>query len=356
MFAMCKFFRDELQASAGVKPELQDLVQYVDRMGDFLKRKGVLDNPRGLPEAQRSLQHVVECLSAAKRFYEKYKHGWGKGGAKWWVLPSQISQKAKDQTARLHGAFAELSNCLLLDLHQAHLASPPQPAGVGAEIAAAQAYHQTTPPAPPAADRREACDVVGCSRPTWNGEPGQCCRTCPSTGGRTHGPVCEARARQDEGSIWEIDMHLISIECDANLAPKFVLGKGQTGCSLVCEGIYSETAASAEAPKLRVAVKMATRLRLQRPEAEELAAFRQEVDLLCRLSHANIVTCYGAVTRKTDGQVPACTHAHTDTHARTRTYTHTLTAMSRVIMTDTHTHTNTHTHTHKHTHTHTHWS
>jgi len=38
------------------------------------------------------------------------------------------------------------------------------------------------------------CNVVGCSRMTWNGKINeQCCRTCKSSNGSCHGPECEKR-------------------------------------------------------------------------------------------------------------------------------------------------------------------
>ena len=41
------------------------------------------------------------------------------------------------------------------------------------------------------------CDVGGCTRVTWNGDFGaQCCRTCKSSGGASHGPECEAKAKK----------------------------------------------------------------------------------------------------------------------------------------------------------------
>lgn len=42
------------------------------------------------------------------------------------------------------------------------------------------------------------CSTPGCSRETWNGQPGQsCCRTCTKTnGGGAHGPDCEAKFSQ----------------------------------------------------------------------------------------------------------------------------------------------------------------
>jgi hypothetical protein len=39
------------------------------------------------------------------------------------------------------------------------------------------------------------CNVVGCSRMSWNGKINeQCCRTCKSSNGACHGPECEKRA------------------------------------------------------------------------------------------------------------------------------------------------------------------
>jgi hypothetical protein len=40
------------------------------------------------------------------------------------------------------------------------------------------------------------CNRQGCSRETWNGRKGeQCCRTCMSSNGTSHGPVCNNNAR-----------------------------------------------------------------------------------------------------------------------------------------------------------------
>ena len=37
------------------------------------------------------------------------------------------------------------------------------------------------------------CSVVGCCRETWNSKEGEeCCRTCKSSNGARHGPVCDA--------------------------------------------------------------------------------------------------------------------------------------------------------------------
>ena len=44
---------------------------------------------------------------------------------------------------------------------------------------------------------RPRCNVPGCSRDTWNGQPGeQCCRTCKSSGGAQHGPDCNRKHGQ----------------------------------------------------------------------------------------------------------------------------------------------------------------
>lgn len=38
------------------------------------------------------------------------------------------------------------------------------------------------------------CCAPGCSRETWNGQPGQtCCRSCQGSGGAVHGPDCERK-------------------------------------------------------------------------------------------------------------------------------------------------------------------
>ena len=43
------------------------------------------------------------------------------------------------------------------------------------------------------ASGKPKCNVAGCSRPTWNGPPGeQCCRTCKHSASAKHGPVCES--------------------------------------------------------------------------------------------------------------------------------------------------------------------
>jgi len=40
------------------------------------------------------------------------------------------------------------------------------------------------------------CSVAGCSRNTWNGQPGQqCCRTCYNSDGGSHGPDCDTKSR-----------------------------------------------------------------------------------------------------------------------------------------------------------------
>ena len=44
-------------------------------------------------------------------------------------------------------------------------------------------------------DGHATCNVVGCSRMTWNGKINeQCCRTCKSSKGAYHGSECEKRA------------------------------------------------------------------------------------------------------------------------------------------------------------------
>lgn len=41
------------------------------------------------------------------------------------------------------------------------------------------------------------CSVPGCSRTSWNGKLGQqCCRTCQTSGGKHHGPVCNNNAHE----------------------------------------------------------------------------------------------------------------------------------------------------------------
>ena len=50
---------------------------------------------------------------------------------------------------------------------------------------------QWDPPAP--SPLQAVCVVAGCTRETWNGQAGQmCCRSCSSSNGTRHGPVCEA--------------------------------------------------------------------------------------------------------------------------------------------------------------------
>ena len=46
------------------------------------------------------------------------------------------------------------------------------------------------------------CSVAGCSRNTWNGQPGQqCCRTCHNSNGRSHGPDCDRKAGHLQASL-----------------------------------------------------------------------------------------------------------------------------------------------------------
>jgi hypothetical protein len=46
------------------------------------------------------------------------------------------------------------------------------------------------------------CSVAGCSRNTWNGQPGQqCCRTCRDSNGRSHGPDCDRTAGHLQASL-----------------------------------------------------------------------------------------------------------------------------------------------------------
>jgi len=46
------------------------------------------------------------------------------------------------------------------------------------------------------------CSVAGCSRNAWNGQPGQqCCRTCPSSNGCSHGPDCDRKAGHLQASL-----------------------------------------------------------------------------------------------------------------------------------------------------------
>jgi len=43
------------------------------------------------------------------------------------------------------------------------------------------------------------CSTPGCTRATWNGEPGQsCCRTCSVNDGRHHGPECDKKNTTDK--------------------------------------------------------------------------------------------------------------------------------------------------------------
>merc|ERR1712203_487713 len=36
------------------------------------------------------------------------------------------------------------------------------------------------------------CSTRGCTRRSWNGQPGEaCCRSCTKSGGASHGPQCE---------------------------------------------------------------------------------------------------------------------------------------------------------------------
>ena len=45
-----------------------------------------------------------------------------------------------------------------------------------------------------ASNVRPRCNVPGCSRETWNGQPGEpCCRTCKSSGSAEHGPDCNRK-------------------------------------------------------------------------------------------------------------------------------------------------------------------
>ena len=45
--------------------------------------------------------------------------------------------------------------------------------------------------APPA-----TCTTRSCTRESWNGMAGACCRTCDNTGGAAHGPKCDEKHRQ----------------------------------------------------------------------------------------------------------------------------------------------------------------
>jgi hypothetical protein len=77
---LAKWFHDELRANPGVKGEVKEVAECVDRWSAVLQSGAgckVLDNPRGLHHAHPVLHHVCQCLHDAKVFYEKYKHGWG---------------------------------------------------------------------------------------------------------------------------------------------------------------------------------------------------------------------------------------------------------------------------------------
>ena len=96
-------------------------------------------------------------------------------------------------------------------------------------------------------------------------------------------------------------MQSLSIERSGPSQPVSILGAGQAGGSIVGEGSYSDESGSG--PPVPVAVKMATAMRLQRPGVDTATEFKKEVRLLWRLSHANIVTCLGAVTHYSDGEL-----------------------------------------------------
>jgi hypothetical protein len=52
------------------------------------------------------------------------------------------------------------------------------------------------PAAQPQSRLVATCSVAGCSRNTWNGQPGQqCCRTCHNSNGSRHGPDCDTKSR-----------------------------------------------------------------------------------------------------------------------------------------------------------------
>ena len=42
-------------------------------------------------------------------------------------------------------------------------------------------------------ERMEHCNMRGCPRATWDGFPGQCCRSCKQSDGSSHGPGCERK-------------------------------------------------------------------------------------------------------------------------------------------------------------------
>lgn len=74
--------------------------------------------------------------------------------------------------------------------------APAEPGHTALGAAAGSSTVSANMPPPP------CCTTGGCSRETWNGQPGQtCCRSCLHSGGTMHGPECDQKWAARQASV-----------------------------------------------------------------------------------------------------------------------------------------------------------
>jgi len=87
------------------------------------------------------------------------------------------------------------------------------------------------------------CNVLGCSRVTWNGKSDtQCCRTCKSSSGARHGPECDKKLAADHHAAEFSFYHATTLEAALQIQELgFRVPTGpseQKGGALLGPGVY----------------------------------------------------------------------------------------------------------------------